>query len=139
MELDKSEAIQKSEKFLKEFKDVELVAIDQNGWPHIFGMDLMQDSDLHTMYFTTAKTSNKVGYYKNNNKAAVACSKGGECISFKGTVEIIDDDKIKYSMWENVKSNYKITESTGKKFLILKFKADSMSYYYWGSKGYIEF
>lgn len=139
MELARDEAIEKSSKFLKEFKDVELVAIDTEGYPHILGMDLMQDSDLYTMYFTTDKTTNKVKYYKNNNKAAVACSKGGECISFIGTVEIIDDDKIKYKMWDKVRGQYEIDDSTGKKYLVLKFTSDSMSYYYWGSKGYIKF
>lgn len=139
MELKREEALKRCEAFLHKFNDVELAAVDEEGYPHIFGMDLMKCSDLTTMYFTTGKTTNKIKYYQNSNKAAVACSMGGECISFIGTVEIITDDERKYPLWEEAKSGYTIDETTGTIYDVLKFTSISMTYYFYGAKGYILF
>lgn len=139
MELKEEEALKRSEEFLHKFNDVELSAVDPQGFPHIFGMDIMKFSDLRTMYFTTGKTTNKIEYYKNSNKAAVACSTGGECIAFVGTIEIIDDDAEKLRLWEKAESGYQIDETTCEKYFVLKFTSLSMTYYYYGAKGFIKF
>lgn len=138
MENNNEDMLKRCEEFLHKFNDVELSAVDEMGYPHIFGMDIMKFSTLNTMYFTTGKTTNKIRYYRNSNKAAVACSMGGECISFVGTVEIIDDDEEKYRLWEMAESGYKIDETTCEKYYVLKFTSISMTYYYYGAKGYID-
>lgn len=139
MELKREDALRRCQDFLHKFNDVELSAVDEMGYPHIFGMDIMKFSNLNTMYFTTGKTTNKIKYYKHSNKAAVACSMNGECISFIGKIDIIDDDTEKYRLWEKAESGYNINETTCEKYYVLKFTSISMAYYFYGAKGYIEF
>ena len=45
---------------LYEVITVELAGIDPNGYPHIFEMEVMANSNIRTVYFTTGIYSGKV-------------------------------------------------------------------------------
>ena len=57
-----------AEDLLKGRESVALSAIDASGYPRIYEMEVMTNSNVKTLYFTTGIYSDKVANYKKNEK-----------------------------------------------------------------------
>jgi general stress protein 26 len=118
-----------------------LSSVDENGFPNTKAMlPPCKREGIKTFYWHTNSPSMRVRQYRNNPKACIYfCDKRFfRGVMLKGTMEVMDDKKIKKEMW---KDEYAVYYKGGKDdgdFIILKFTAESGRYYRnFGSEDFI--
>jgi len=128
--------LKKADLLLKSLKSIEIAGIDVSGYPHIFEMEVMTNSNVKTINFTTGIYSDKVNDFKNNNKAGVSFCLGTQSISLIGQVTIIEETEEKRSLWNTDRTKHLNDSSKEKLYCILQFSTEVLYYYFDGEKGF---
>jgi general stress protein 26 len=86
---------------------------------------------IKTFYWHTNTSSMRVKQYKNNPKACIYfCDKRFfRGVMLKGTMEVLDDKKIKELIWKDGFTIYYKEGIDDPDFIIIKFTAESGRYY----------
>jgi len=85
---------EKANQLLEKCSVVTLASINENGYPRICAISKLSSNGFSELYFETSKRSEingKAVHFKNNPKASVCYTLGGDSVTLIGNVEIIDD------------------------------------------------
>lgn len=123
-----------------------LTTIDDRGFPQTRAMLNLRNSGHYPnltplfkkhgsdylVYFTTNASSQKINQIKNNPKVSVYYSKPSEWrgLMLGGTIEIVEEQTIKKSLWQNSWTMYYPKGSTDNDYTILKLTPDVLKLYH---------
>lgn len=91
----------------------------------------MNRTDIKEIWFSTNTSSNKVKYFRENNKASVyfVDKRFFRGISLVGTVEVLETPEAKERIWRNGDTMYYKKGVTDPDYCVLKFTAVKGRYY----------
>lgn len=113
-------------------KTAYLSSVDQDGFPNTKAMlSPKKVEGIHTIYFSTNTSSNKVTQFENNPKACVYfCDRRFfRGVMLKGTVEVLHDPAIKKALWTEGDEMYYPKGVTDPDYCILKLSVIEGRYY----------
>lgn len=109
-------------------------SVNENGFPQIKGMLVLEHDSIKTHYFSTNTSSKRVGQFIKNPKASVYYSdesknkyKGA---LFTGTMEICTDYATKASLWKEGFEIYYPNGIDDEGYCVFKFTAETVNYYF---------
>lgn len=107
-------------------------SIDEEGFPNTKAMlQPRRREGIEQIYLTTNTSSKKVASFKRNPKACLYfCDKRFyRGIMLKGTIEVLEDQESKNSIWQETDVLYYPEGVTDPDYCVLKFTAISGRYY----------
>jgi general stress protein 26 len=114
-------------------QDVSFISsVDEDGFPNTKAMlPPVKREGIKAFYWHTNSPSMRIRHYGNNPKACIYfCDKQSfRGVMLKGTMEILDDEKIKKEIWKDEFSIYYKGGINGGDFIIIKFTAENGRYY----------
>ena len=131
MEADMEE-LQSVERLVEKLPVCYLSSVDTDGFPATRAMLAPRVREgIKVFYFSTNTTSLHVQQLLENPKAcAYYCSeKYFEAVMFRGTVEVLDDQKHKDMVWREGDEYYYAGGATDPEYCVLRFTATSGRYY----------
>lgn len=119
--------------FIKRQKVSFIASADDEGFPNIKAMFAPRKIEGNCFYFTTNTSSMRSQQFIKNPKASIYFySKGRfryEGIMLTGTVEVLQDDKIKQEIWRTGDSLFYKQGVTDPDYCVFKFTAIKGRYY----------
>ena len=107
-------------------------SVDENGFPNTKAMlPPVKREGIKIFYWHTNSPSMKVKQYRSNSKACIYFydKRFFRGVMLKGTMEIIEDKKIKKELWKDDFKIYYKGGMNGGDFIVLKFTAEIGRYY----------
>ena len=107
-------------------------SVDENGFPNIKAMLApVKREGIKTFYWHTNSLSMRIKHYRKNPKACIYFydKRFFRGVMLKGTMEVLDDKKIKKELWKEDFSVYYKGGMNGGDFIIIKFTAETGRYY----------
>ena len=107
-------------------------SVDENGYPNTKAMlSPCKREGIKTFYWHTNSPSMRIKHYRANPKACVYFydKRFFRGVMLKGTMEVLDDKKIKKEIWKEEYSVYYQGGMNGGDFIIIKFTANEGRYY----------
>jgi len=92
---------EKANELIRTFEYASFGVIDENGYPSVSAVSLINPENISELYFTTTMDSNKGKRLQNNNKASVNCYTSMNNITLVGETELFSDQETKSKYWEN--------------------------------------
>ena len=106
---------------LKKTANAHLAVVDEQGYPVVMVMSVINPENLNEVYMSTTLDSNKSKYLQKNNKASVCINTKENNITLVGEAQILTDQETKSKCWQNwFISHYKDGE-TDPNYCIIKF------------------
>ena len=109
-------------------------SVNEEGFPQIKGMLVLEHDSMRTHYFSTNTSSKRVKQFLNNPKASVYYVddtkdkyKGA---LFTGTMEVCMDHETKAMLWREGFEMYYPKGIDDEDYCVYKFTADTVNYYY---------
>ena len=93
--------IAKANEVIKKAANVSLGVVDENGYPVVMAMSIINPESISEIYLSTTLSSNKAKCLQKNNKASVCCANANDNITLVGEVEICTDQETKSKYWQN--------------------------------------
>jgi len=90
----------KANELIKTLKYASFGVIDENGYPSVSAVSLVNPTNITELYFTTTMDSNKAKRLKKNNKASINCYTTMNNITLVGETEIFFDQETKSKYWQ---------------------------------------
>ena len=113
--------------FIQKQKTAFVASIDEDGFPNIKAMLTPRKIDGNAFYFTTNTSSVRTGQFMQNPKASIYFYHRGrfryEGIMLIGTMEVLQDTKIKEEIWQPGDTIYYKQGVTDPDYCVLKFTA----------------
>ena len=111
--------------FIKKQKTAFVASVDEDGFPNIKAMFTPRKIDGNAFYFTTNTSSMRAGQFMQNPKASIYFYHRGrfcyEGIMLIGTMEVLQDAKIKEEIWQPGDTIYYKQGVTDPDYCVLKF------------------
>ena len=107
-------------------------SVDEDGFPNTKVMfPPCKREGIKTFYWHTNSPSMRIKQYRNNPKACVYFydKRFFRGVMLKGTMEVLEDKKIKKEIWKDEYSMYYKEGRDGGDFIIIRFTAESGRYY----------
>ncbi|WP_010255850.1 pyridoxamine 5'-phosphate oxidase family protein [Treponema primitia] len=107
-------------------------SIDENGFPNTKAMlPPVKREGIKTFYWHTNSPSMRIKQYKNNSKACIYFydKRFFKGVMLKGTMEVLDDIKIKKEIWKDEYTKYYTGGMDRGDFIVIKFTAENGRYY----------
>jgi general stress protein 26 len=107
-------------------------SVDEDGFPATKAMlPPCKREGIKTFYWHTNSPSLKVKQYRNNNKACIyfVDKRFFRGVMLKGTMEIVEDKKIKDSLWKDDFTMYYKDGKDGIDYTVMRFTAESGRFY----------
>ena len=107
-------------------------SVDENGYPNTKAMlPPVKREGIKTFYWHTNSLSMRIKQYRNNSKACIYFydKRFFRGVMLKGTMEVLDNKKIRNEIWKDEFSIYYKGGKDGGDFIIIKFTAESGRYY----------
>ena len=119
--------------FIKKQKVSLIASVDEEGFPNIKAMFVPRKIEGNCFYFSTNTSSMRSQLFMKNPKAGIYFySKGRfkyEGIMLTGTMEVLQDDKIKKEIWQTGDTMFYKKGVTDPDYCVLKFTAVKGRYY----------
>lgn len=108
-----------------------LASINNEGYPVMRAMLVLENDSLRTQYFSTNTSSGKVGYFGQDSKASVYYCQPNDYkgLLFVGDIKVCTDQETKDFLWREGFERYYPKGVTDPDYCVLKFTARSGSYY----------
>ena len=106
--------------------------VDEDGYPITKAMLKPRERDgIKTFWFSTNTSSNKVKYFRENNKASIYFidKRFFRGVSLVGTVEVLETLEAKERIWQKGDTMYYKEGVTDPDYCVLKFTATKGRYY----------
>jgi general stress protein 26 len=107
-------------------------SVDEDGYPNTKAMlPPVKREGIKTFYWHTNAPSMRIKQYRNNPKACIYFfdKRFFRGVMLKGTMEVLEDSKIKEELWKEEFTMYYNGGVNGGDYIILKFTAESGRYY----------
>ena len=108
-----------------------LASINDEGYPVMRAMLVLEHDSLRTQYFSTNTSSKKIRYFMNNPKASVYYCRHEDYIGvlFAGEIQICTDQPTKDFLWREGFERYYPKGVTDPDYCVLKFTAKTGFHY----------
>lgn len=120
--------------FIKKQKVAFIASVNEEGFPTIKAMFIPRKIHGDCFYFTTNKSSMRSQQFMENPKASIYFYKKGlfryEGIMLIGTMEVLQNEKIKKEIWRTGDTLYYRQGVTDPDYCVLKFTAIEGRHYY---------
>lgn len=106
--------------------------VDEDGYPITKAMLKPRERDgIKTFWFSTNTSSNKVKYFRENNKASIYFidKRFFRGVSLVGTVEVLETTEAKERIWQKGDTMYYKGGVTDPDYCVLRFTATKGRYY----------
>lgn len=115
----------------KNSKTAFVASVDENGYPTIKAMLVLENESIKTHYFSTNYSSKRVKQFMANPKAAVyLCNaKKYKGLMFQGTMEVLTDREHKEMLWRDGFEMYYPNGIDDEDYCVLRFTAEKGNYY----------
>ncbi|MCL2550109.1 MAG: pyridoxamine 5'-phosphate oxidase family protein [Methanimicrococcus sp.] len=107
-------------------------SVDDDGFPNTKAMLApCKREGIKSFFWHTNSPSLRIKHYRANPKACVYFydKRFFRGVMLKGTMDVLDDDKIKKELWKDEYSIYYRDGRDGGDFIILRFTAETGRYY----------
>jgi general stress protein 26 len=107
-------------------------SVDEDGYPNTKAMlPPVKREGIKIFYWHTNAPSMRIKQYRNNPKACIYFfdKRFFRGVMLKGTMEVLEDSKIKEELWKEEFTMYYNGGVNGGDYIILKFTAESGRYY----------
>jgi general stress protein 26 len=107
-------------------------SVDENGFPNTKAMLApCKREGIKIFYWHTNSPSMRIKHYRNNQKACIYFydKRFFRGVMLKGTMEVLDNKKIKKELWKDEYTQYYTGGMDGGDFIIIKFTAENGRYY----------
>ncbi len=122
------------EKLRQKARVAYVCSVDQEGYPQVKGMLVMEHQSLTTQYFSTNTSSRRVTQFRQNPKAAVYyCDETLDLYKgalFTGTMEVCTDHDTKAMLWRDGCELYYPKGVDDEDYCVLKFTPTKVNYYH---------
>lgn len=119
--------------FIAKQKTAFVASVDEDGFPNIKAMFTPRKIEGNAFYFTTNTSSMRAGQYMKNPKASIYFYQRGrfryEGIMLIGTMEVLQDAKIKEEIWQPGDTLYYKQGVTDPDYCVLKFTPQKGRHY----------
>lgn len=109
-------------------------SVNDEGFPQIKGMLVLEYNSIKTHYFSTNTSSKRVRQFLNNPKASVYYCDDTineyEGTLFTGTMEVCTDHDTKAFLWRDGFEIYYPKGIDDEDYCVLKFTAETVNYYH---------
>ena len=122
-----SKMYEKANEILKKSANVHLGVVDENGYPVVMAMSLINPESIAEIYLSTTIDSNKSKSIQQNSKASVCCSTKDNNITLIGEAEILTDQETKSKCWQNWFIEVYPEGETDPTYCIIKFTTRRVS------------
>lgn len=111
----------------KESQIAYIASIDEQGYPVMRGMLVLETDSLHVQYFSTNTSSRKVKQLLNYPKASVyyVDNDNYKSVLFKGEIEVVRDEESRKLIWKEGFERYYTKGIDDPDYSVLKFTAES--------------
>ena len=116
-----SDLIRKAETLLAECSNVTIASVNSEGFPRPVPMAKGETQGCNIIWMATGADSVKVADFRRNPKAGLCYDKGGSSVCLRGTVEIINDDRIRRQKWQEWYINHFSGGPADPNYLLLRF------------------
>jgi len=120
---------EKANEILKKSANVFLGVIDENGYPVVMSMSLINPESISEIFLSTTLDSNKSKSLQNNNKASICYNTSSDNITLVGEAEILTDQESKSKCWQNWFIEVYQGGETDPNYCIIKFTTQRASLY----------
>lgn len=111
--------------FIAKQKTAFVASVDEEGFPNIKAMFTPRKIEENAFYFTTNTSSMRTEQYMKNPKASIYFYHRGrfryEAVMLVGTMEVLQDAKIKEEIWQPGDTMYYKQGVTDPDYCVLKF------------------
>lgn len=107
---------------------ITVASVDENGYPRPVAMVKVKDED-GVIYVATGTSSAKTAHFKANPKAGISIVRGGDSIVYTGEMEIVTDEAIKRSLWDDWMLPHFPAGVEDPEYCLLKFTSQSATYW----------
>jgi len=104
-----------------------LGVIDQDGFPSVSTVSLINPENIFELYFSSNLDGNKAKRLANNNKASVCCNPKEGNITLVGETELLTDQESKSRHWLSWFNEIYEGGETDLNYVIIKFTAKRAS------------
>lgn len=119
--------------FIQKQKVAFIASVDEEGFPNVKAMFTPRKIEGNCFYFTTNTSAMRSGQFIKNAKASIYFYNKGrfkyEGIMLTGTMEVLQDDKIKQEIWRTGDTMYYKQGVTDPDYCVLKFTAIKCRHY----------
>jgi len=91
---------EKANEMIRTFQYASFGVIDENGYPSVSAISLLNPENISELYFAATMDSNKVKRLQKHNKASINCYTSMNNISLVGETEIFSDQETKSKYWQ---------------------------------------
>ena len=133
-----SKMYEKANKLIKKAANVHLGVVNENGYPVVMAMSLINPENISEIYLSTTIDSNKAKSLQKNNKASICYSTREDNITLVGEAQILTDQETKRKCWQNWFVEVYPGGETDPSYCIIKFTAKSASLYIGGNASIFE-
>lgn len=91
---------EKANEIIKALAHASFGVIDENSYPSVSAVALINPESISELYFTTTLDSNKANRLQKNNKASVNCCTSTSNITLVGEAKIFSDEQAKRKHWQ---------------------------------------
>jgi general stress protein 26 len=107
-------------------------SVDENGYPTVKAMLVLENESMKTQYFSTNLSSRRAKQFMENPKAAVYLCNAEDFkgLMFQGTMEVITDMEHKQMLWRDGFEIYYPNGVIDEDYCVLRFTAEKGNYYH---------
>ncbi len=109
-------------------------SVNQDGFPQIKGMLVLEHESMKTHYFSTNTSSKRVAQFQSNPKASIYyCDETKDKYKgalFTGTMEVCTDHETKAMLWREGFEMYYPKGVDDEDYCVYKFTAETVNYYH---------
>lgn len=109
-----------------------IASVNEDGYPQIKCMLVLEHDDMETQYFSTNFSSKRAQQFLRNPKASVYyCDESQfKGALFTGSIEVCTDHKTKAFLWREGFEMYYPKGVDDEDYCVLKFTANTVNYYH---------
>ncbi|WP_040953065.1 pyridoxamine 5'-phosphate oxidase family protein [Gorillibacterium massiliense] len=113
-------------------RDAIACSIDENGYPNAKTMFRARNEGLQTFWFSTNTSAIRTGHWQKRPEASIyfVDHEGFHGLMLTGRMQVLTDDEIKASFWNEGDEKYYPLGPTDPDYCILRFTADKGNYYH---------
>jgi general stress protein 26 len=107
-------------------------SVDENGYPTVKAMLVLENESMKTQYFSTNLSSRRAKQFMENPKAAVYLCNAEDFkgLMFQGTMEVLTDMEHKQMLWRDGFEIYYPNGVIDEDYCVLRFTAEKGNYYH---------
>jgi len=119
--------LEKANQIVKTSSKAQIGVIDENGFPSVSTVSVINPESIYETYLSTGLGSNKVRRLSKDNRASICYCVGGDNITLVGEAEILTDQPTKDRLWQDWFINHFPGGKTDPNYCIIKIKTKRVS------------